>query len=142
MVMSSIKVLEGGSVRCSFFITPFDVFAAPRNMSSIARTKRSEEITQAIMMPISSACHLVQSLTVNFMKAALKYFIMISPTLLGKLENSRTIRIKWCGTEPYAVAKSNQITCTSVLSPLAESIVTWYATERGKGRSIPLTFCV
>ena len=39
MVMSSIKALEGGRVSCSFFITPFDVFGAPRNMSSIARTK-------------------------------------------------------------------------------------------------------
>ena len=59
MVMSSIKALEGGRVRCSFFITPFDVFAASGNMSSMARTKRSGEITLPIMMPFSSACHLM-----------------------------------------------------------------------------------
>ena len=47
---------------------------------------------------------------------------MISPTLLGKLQNSRAIRIKWCGTKPYALARSSQITCSSILSPLAESI--------------------
>ena len=112
MVMSSIKALEGGRVRCSSFITPFDVLAAPRNMSSMARTKRSVKITQPIMMPISSACHLVvESLTVNFMKAKLKYFIMISPTLLGKLKNLRAIQIKWCGNDLYALATSSQITC-------------------------------
>ena len=45
---------------------------------------------------------------------------MISPTLLGKLKNSRAIRIKWCGTEPYALARSSQITCSSVLSLLPD----------------------
>ena len=34
---------------------------------------------------------------------------MISPTLLGKLKNSRAIRIKWCGTEPYALARSSHV---------------------------------
>ena len=88
MVMSSIKALEGGSIRCSFRITPIDVFAALRNKSSMARTKRSGEITQLIMMLISSACYLVAgSLRVNLMKAEFKYFIMISPTLLGKLKS-------------------------------------------------------
>ena len=56
------------------------------------------------------------------MMAELKYFFMISPTLPRKLKKSRAIRIKWCWTEPYALARSNQITCTSVLSLLAESI--------------------
>ena len=59
---------------------------------------------------------------VNFMKAELKYFIMISPTLLGKLKKSRAIRMKWCRTESYALARSSQITCSSVLYLLAESI--------------------
>ena len=61
-------------------------------------------------------------LMVNFIKAKLKYFIMISQTLPGKLKNSRAIQIKWCETELYALARSSQITCSSVLSLLAESI--------------------
>ena len=56
------------------------------------------------------------------MKAELKYFIMISPTLLGKLKKSRAIRIKWYGTEPYALAKSSQIRCNYILSLLSENI--------------------
>ena len=51
--------LGGGRVRCPFVITPFDVFAEPRNMSSLARSMRSGGIIQPIMMPVSSACHLV-----------------------------------------------------------------------------------
>ena len=47
---------------------------------------------------------------------------MIPPTLLGKLKKLRAIRIKWYRTEPYALARSSQITCSSVLSLLPESI--------------------
>ena len=148
MVMSSIKALDGGRVRYLFFITPFDVFAAPRNMSSMARTKRSGEITQPIRMPISTASHLVvQSFTVNFMKAELKYSIMILPTLLGKLKNSRAIRIKWCKTEPYALARLSQITCSSVLFLWAESIDfpyhLWMIQASGEARYLSLLdWCV
>ena len=50
--MSSIKALEGGRVRCSFFFTPFDVFAAPRYMSSMARTKRSGRNADLKCLPL------------------------------------------------------------------------------------------
>ena len=114
--MISFKKVLGVKTSCSLVITHFVVFTASRNINSMTKTKRSGEIPQPIMIPISSACHLVmQSLTGNFMKAESKYFIMISLTLPGKLIKSRAIRINWSGTDMYALATSSQITCGSVL---------------------------
>ena len=56
----------------------------------------------------------------------------------GKLKKSRAIRIKWCGIESYALARSSQITCSSVLSLLAESIEFHIICEssRHRGRQV------
>lgn len=47
------------------------------------------------MVPTLRACHMVVVLpTVNYINAALKYFVIISPTLLGKSKNSTDFRGK------------------------------------------------
>ena len=79
--------------------------------SCIASTKREGDIAHPIAIPTSRGTHFVVYVLVeNLIMNPSKYVWIIWTTWRGTWWVSNVFRMSWCGTDPYAFAKSSHTT--------------------------------